>query len=98
MPGRQCQGSEPALLSPAAVVWGAGLGEARTNTIQKAEGGGGEELRREVRNSSSGKKKPVWKIQTSKYQKEGKGYLECAGEHETGVDSVGKETEKSTRE
>lgn len=48
-------------------------------------------MRREVRNSSSGKKKPVWK--TSKYQKEGKGYLECAGEHETGEDLVGKETE-----
>lgn len=55
-------------------------------------------MRREVRNSSSGKKKPVWKIETSKYQKEGKGYLERAGEHETGEDSVGKETEKSTRE
>lgn len=55
-------------------------------------------MRREVRNSSSGKKKPVRKIETSKYQKEGKGYLKCAGEHETGEDSVGKETEKSTRE
>lgn len=51
-------------------------------------------MRREVRNSSSGKKKPVWKIETSTYQKEGKGYLERAGEHETGEDSVGKETEK----
>lgn len=55
-------------------------------------------MRREVRNSSSGKKKPVWKIEASKYQKEGKGYLECAGKHETEEDSVGKETEKSTRE
>lgn len=55
-------------------------------------------MRREVRNSSSGKKKPVWKIQISIYQEEGKGYLKHAGEHETGEDSVGKETEKSTRE
>jgi len=35
---------------------GDGLGEGRAKLVQQAEGGAGREMRREVRNSSSGKK------------------------------------------
>lgn len=50
-------------------------------------------MRREVRNSISGKKKNL--SGSLKYQKEGKGYLECAGEHETGENLVGKKPKKA---
>lgn len=55
-PGGQRWSPWPALPSPMAVVWGAGPGERRAKIIQEPEGGGGGEMRREVRNSSSGKK------------------------------------------
>lgn len=44
------------------------------------------------------KEKPAWNIESLKHQREGKCYLECTGEHETGEDVVGKETKKSRRD
>lgn len=43
------------------------------------------------------KEEPVWKIQSLKYQAEGKGYLEHTGEHGTGEARWEKKTEKKAQ-
>jgi len=74
LPTARAEGcSEPALPSPTAAVRGAGLGEGRAKIIQEPEGGGGGEMKREVRNSSSGKEKPAWKITEFKISEGRKG-------------------------
>lgn len=82
--------ASPAFTHSNSVGCWAGRGKGKNHPRTRGRGRWGNEKGSEK--FQLRKKKPFWKI-----QKEGKGYLEHTGEHETGEDSVGKETKKKQK-